>query len=317
MMIARSQHNGLVAEIRRVWRPGRPVDADATLGALARGRHDPVARRLAAHDWFLTGRTPQGPGSMRLAVRAELAEVRCAAWGPGAQWLLESAPVLLGEQDDPTGFRPVHDVLAEAWRRHGAGWRVPRTGLMAESVIPAVLEQRVTGKESRHAWRSLCRDHGEVAPGPTPRGMWLVPDWERLRQVPSWWWRRHGVDAARSKTLIRVARAADSIEACAEIPVTVARHRLAAIPGIGVWTVAEVASRALGDADAVSVGDFHLAAAVVFTLTGRRGGTDLEMLELLAPYRGHRQRAQRLVEVAGSHQPRRGPRATIPTHWRG
>ena len=62
--------------------------------------------------------------------------------------------------------------------------------------------------------------------------------------------------------------------------------------------------------DAVSVGDYHL--------PGRRLGagraarsTTPGMLELLAPYAGHRYRAARLVELSGVRPPRRGPRIPV------
>jgi 3-methyladenine DNA glycosylase/8-oxoguanine DNA glycosylase len=86
------------------------------------------------------------------------------------------------------------------------------------------------------------------------------------------------------------------------------------VPGVGVWTAAETAQRALGDADAVSVGDYHLAAFVGWALTGERTD-DAGMLALLEPYRGHRYRAVRMLELHVPPQPRRGPRA-VPRDYR-
>ena len=74
-----------------------------------------------------------------------------------------------------------------------------------------------------------------------------------------------------------------------------ARRRLRALPGVGAWTAAEVTALALGDADAVSVGDFHLPHVVSWALAGERRGSDERMLELLEPYRGHRGRVIRLL----------------------
>ena len=91
--------------------------------------------------------------------------VEATAWGPGAEWALDSVPALLGDGDDPAGFVPHHPVVREAWRRH-AGWRVPRTGLVLEALAPAVLEQKVTGHEAWRGWRLLVRKYGEPAPGP-------------------------------------------------------------------------------------------------------------------------------------------------------
>ena len=85
---------------------------------------------------------------------------------------------------------------------------------------------------------------------------------------------------------------------------------MTAFPGIGQWTAAEVARTALGDKDAVSVGDYHLPSLVAWALAGERRADDARMLELLEPYRGQRARVIRLLEVSGVGPPRRGPRMT-------
>jgi 3-methyladenine DNA glycosylase/8-oxoguanine DNA glycosylase len=72
--------------------------------------------------------------------------------------------------------------------------------------------------------------------------------------------------------------------------------------------VAEVARVALGDTDAVSVGDFHLKHLVTWALAREPRGTDERMLELLVPYRPHRGRVQRLLEASGIKAPAFGPR---------
>jgi len=92
-----------------------------------------------------------------------------------------------------------------------------------------------------------------------------------------------------------------------------ARRRLRALPGIGPWTAAEVTALALGDPDAVSVGDFHLPHVVSWALAGEPRGSDERMLELLEPYRGHRGRVLRLLQLAGITAPRFGPR--MPLRW--
>jgi 3-methyladenine DNA glycosylase/8-oxoguanine DNA glycosylase len=220
---------------------------------------------------------------------------------------------MLGADDDPVGFAPDHPVLAAAWRRYG-GWRVPRTGLVLESLVPAVLEQKVTGSEARQAWATLLRWHGEPAPGPAPAGMRVPPSAAAWRAVPSWDWHRAGVDAARSRAVVSAAMVARRLEEATALPPAEALARLRTVPGVGVWTAAETAQRALGDADAVSVGDYHLAAFVGWALTGERTD-DAGMLALLEPYRGHRYRAVRMLELHVPPQPRRGPRA-VPRDYR-
>ena len=91
-----------------------------------------------------------------------------------------------------------------------------------------------------------------------------------------------------------------------------AREALTSLPGVGVWTAAETAQRAFGDADALSVGDYHLAKVVGWSLLGHPID-DAAMVELLEPLRPHRHRAVRLFEVSGlARNPRFGARQAIP-----
>jgi 3-methyladenine DNA glycosylase/8-oxoguanine DNA glycosylase len=294
-------------ETTRVWRAGRPVDVHLTLGSLRRGAGDPAYRTTPDGAVWRTARTPEGPGTLRLAVRRTDGTVEAAAWGPGRRWLLETVPPLLGEDDDPTGFVPAHPVLREAARR-ALGWRVTRSGLVFEALVPAVLEQKVTGTEARRSWRELLRSFGSPPPGPAPAGMRVVPAPDEWARVPSWDWHRAGVDGKRSRTIVLAAQVAARLEETLTMPRDEAARRLRAVPGVGAWTAAEVMQRAHGDPDAVSVGDFHLPNLVGWALAGRPVDDD-GMLELLEPYRGHRYRAVRLVELSsGARPPRRAPR---------
>jgi 3-methyladenine DNA glycosylase/8-oxoguanine DNA glycosylase len=105
-----------------------------------------------------------------------------------------------------------------------------------------------------------------------------------------------------------VAARAAWFEDVVDLPLEAAHARLRSVPGIGPWTVAEVAVRALGDRDAVSVGDFHLPSLVTWALAGERKGTDARMLELLEPYRGERAIVVKLLELGAQGPSRRGPR---------
>ncbi len=298
--------------LARTWTPGRPVQLAATLGPLRRGGGDPTFRYdgpgRGGGIWRGT-RTPDGPATLRLTVRPADGEVQATAWGSGASWLLDGLPTMLGAEDDPSGFELRHPVLRDTHRAH-AGWRVPRTRQVLEALAPAVLEQKVTGGEAFRAWRALVRGYGERAPGPAgvvPPDLWVAPDGPTWARIPSWDWHRAGVDLSRSRTLVVAAGRAGRLEALVDRAAGEAATALRTLPGIGVWTAAEVGQRALGDADAVSVGDYHLARRVGHALVGEPVDDDA-MLELLEPYRGHRYRVQRLVELSGLGPPRRGPR---------
>lgn len=293
----------------RTWRPGRPVDLRATLGPLRRGSGDPTHREDALGAVWRATRTPDGPATLRLWVRPDLGEVRAQAWGSGAGWALDSVPELLGGADDPAGFDPAHPLVREVWRRH-PGWRVPRTRRVLESLVPAALEQKVTGREAWRGFRILVRTYGERAPGPAgvvPAGLYVPPGARRWATIPSWAWHRAGVDLSRSRTVVTAAGTAGRLERLVDASPADAATRMRALPGVGAWTSAEVAQRALGDPDAVSVGDFHLPKLVGYALSGERVD-DAGMLELLEPYRGHRYRVVRMVELSGVGYPRFGPR---------
>ncbi|WP_069816270.1 DNA-3-methyladenine glycosylase family protein [Streptomyces sp. TP-A0874] len=297
-----TQHTAAAARVRR-WTPPWPLDLGLTLRPLRRGPGDPAFRVTADGSVWRASRTPEGPGTLRVASGA--GQVVAEAWGPGAEWLLERLPALLGADDDPAAFTPRHRLLHEAHRRH-PGLRLTRTGLVLESLIPSVLEQKVTSDEAYRSWRRLLQRHGEPAPGPEP--MRVMPTARGWAVIPSWEWHRAGVDSKRSQTIVRAAQVARRLEEATGMELAEASRRLRLIPGIGPWTAAEVLQRSNGAADAVTVGDLHLPRIVGYALTGLRGADDARMLELLSPYEGQRHRACRLIMLSGRIPPRRAPR---------
>jgi 3-methyladenine DNA glycosylase/8-oxoguanine DNA glycosylase len=246
-----------------------------------------------------------------MALHSDRDSVQAQAWGPGADWLLDRLPLLLGARDDWStldlaGQPRLRDVL-----RRRPGMRLPATGLVLDTLVPTVLEQRVTGNDARRAWRLLLHRFGQPAPGPMT-GMRVPPSPRVLLDIPTWDWHRLGVDSARQRAVRAAATVASRLEECVDLAPSAALARLRVVPGIGIWTAAETAQRAFGDPDAVSVGDYHVKDIVVHFLTGRPRGSDAEMLELLEPWAGQRQRVVRLIELAGVGKPRFGPRlATV------
>ncbi|MFD3695543.1 DNA-3-methyladenine glycosylase family protein [Streptomyces sp. NPDC058646] len=290
--------------LTRGWRPGGPVDLGLTLGPLRRGPADPTFRTTPDGSVWRATRTPQGPATLRVAAAAG-EEIHAEAWGPGAEWILDRLPALLGAGDDPAAFVPRHRLVHASHRRR-PGLRLTRTGLVLETLVPTVLEQKVTADEAYRAWRRLVRWYGEPAPG--PQDLFVMPSARGWATIPSWDWHRAGVDAKRSDTIVRAARVAHRLEEAAGMPPAQAAARLEAVPGIGPWTSAETLQRSNGDPDAVTTGDLHLPGIVGYALAGDRDADDAAMLELLAPYAGQRHRAARLILLAGRTPPRRTPR---------
>ncbi|SDL19661.1 DNA-3-methyladenine glycosylase family protein [Streptomyces indicus] len=289
----------------RTWTPTAPFDLGLVVGPLRRGPADPTFRVTNGTVWRAT-RTPEGPATLRLTRSST--GIEAAAWGEGADWLLDRLPHLLGDTDDPGAFTPRHRLVADSHRRR-PGLRLLRTGLVMESLIPSVLEQKVTTDEAYRAWRILVRKYGEQAPGPDGMpDLYVMPEPATWRMIPSWDWHRAGVDNKRAQTILRAVRVAPRLEEAVALDPQAARKRLELVPGIGPWTSAETVQRTHGAPDEVTVGDLHLPGIVGYALAGERDADDARMLELLEPYRGQRHRAARYILLTGRTPPRRTPK---------
>lgn len=275
-----------------------PIDLVGTLAPIAHGRGDPTIRFGADGIWRAT-RTGDGPATLRISEAK--GGVLVAAWGPGAAAALAGAADLVGANDDPSPLQPHHPLLADLARRH-RGLRLTRTNQPFEALLPAICEQKVTGVEARAAFRGIVRAHGEPAPG--PGGLRLAPAPDVLARLPYFAFHPLGLERRRADVVVAASRLAPRLSGLSEDEVLL---RLDALPGIGPWTLAEVARVAFGDPDAVSIGDYHLPNVVAWALAREPRADDARMLELLEPYRGQRGRVQRLLEVSGIQAPRYGP----------
>jgi 3-methyladenine DNA glycosylase/8-oxoguanine DNA glycosylase len=276
-----------------------PIDLAATLRPLAHGRGDPTMRFSADGIWRAT-RTPAGTATLRL--QATPGGVRAAAWGPGAERVIAELPDLVGVTDDPSALEPRHRILADLVLRL-AGLRLTRSNRPFEALLPAICEQKVTGIEARAAFRAIVRRYGEPAPG--PGGLRLAPEPSVLAGLPYFAYHPFGLERRRADIIRRASELMPRLETSAQAD---AYRLLAAVRGIGPWTLAEVGRVAFGDPDAVSVGDYHVPSLVAWALAGEPRADDARMLELLEPYRGQRGRVQLLLEASGIQPPRYGPR---------
>jgi hypothetical protein len=277
------------------------IDLALTLGPLRRGSGDPTMRVARGQVWRAS-RTPDGPVTIRFA-EAD-GGIQAEAWGPGAAWTLDRAPAWVGALDDPTAFAPAAGLVRDLHRRF-AGLR-PRRRPDRRAADPR--RPRAEGHRGRGPSRVRRMATALAEPAPGDAGLLLPPDPERLAMTPYERFHPFGIERRRAEVLRRLGAHAVWLDAAVDLPLHQAKERIGSLHGIGPWSVAEVARVSLGDADAVSVGDFHVPSVVTWALAREPRGTDERMLELLEPHRPHRGRVQLLLEAAGIRPPAFGPR---------
>jgi 3-methyladenine DNA glycosylase/8-oxoguanine DNA glycosylase len=272
------------------------------LRSTVRGTKDPVLVG-PTETWWVT-RTPEGPGTLQM-VRVSTDSIEAEAWGPGADWMLAQAPRLMGADDDLTGFEPPAE-LRRAWR--AKPFLLGRTDRLWDAIVGAVFGQKVQVANAHRARKLLARRHGEPAPGPRPG--WVLPAPEQVARMGYHQFHPLGVERKRAEILIRAAREMPRLERLTDGDWATADARLQQIRGIGPWTAALVTAAAMGNPDAVPVGDFHVPNTVAWVLAGEPRASDERMLELLEPYAGHRWRVVRLAKSNGP-APKYGPKLSL------
>ena len=304
--------------------PAAAADLDQVLGRLQRGADATLSRALGT--WWRTSRTPQGPALARFSPVGP--DVQVTGWGPGAAWVLDQAPRLLGREDDAEQFTDWVREQRPEWAALLASGpiRIGATDRIAEALAPAIIEQRVTGAEAFSSIRQLIRRFGEPVPGPEllpghpARALRIPPSGQQWAQIPSWEFVRAGLDRSRAQAVVRAYSRIDALERLLARTTGDATARgealqagLCSIPGIGPWTAAQVRQVVIGDPDAWSIDDYHVPTQVARLLGGPQAGPD-QAEALLADCRPHRYRVELLVARSPMAIQRHGPRRSLPTH---
>lgn len=245
----------------------------------------------------------QGAASARLW--ATEAGVSAELWGPGAEALAAALPAMLGHTDENPPLPPLPGDLA-ARLAPLRGLRMCLAPALWPSFLRVVLGQLVTHLEARRSWSGLLRAFGSPAPGPLP--LLLPPSPEQLANQNTAHIVALGVPDRLARTLRAGAQQARRLERARTAPPAQAAALLQSLPGVGPWTAQVLLRDAIGDPDAVPIGDYHLPHTVCWALAGEPRGDDARMLELLAPLAPNRGRFLRRLEAAGVHAPRYGPR---------
>lgn len=283
-----------------------PPDLRLTLGHLNGGTTHPDRPFTADLGWRAS-RAPTGPATLRLAVHGS--SILATAWGPGAEWALHHLPDLLGGGDDPDSFPTNGHRLMRQLKGRFRRLRIARTERIHEALVPVILGQVVTRTEAGRAERRLIEAYGDPAPGPEPLMLQPAPD--VLGRLSYEDFHPLGIGRNKARLIIEVSRRAARLEEATGMEPGAAQERLRAVKGIGPWSSALVVSEALGEPDAVPVGDYHLPNTVAWALAGEARATDSRMLELLEPFRPHRYRAALMLKLSGIGAPTYGPRTQV------
>ena len=288
-----------------------PYDLRQTLLTGDYGRHHPCVQLFGDDPRTVTlhqathAQTPhasEGPVSFRVQVRAADGEVAAEAWGPGADWFLESMPLLLGLDDRP----PALGGRLGRLQRRVPGVRQGRAPNVFELLVHTVIRQRVAWRDAVTTQREILRAHGQPAPGPLGLTLPLAPaQWHGLSATDL---AVTGLERKRARTILEVAARARHIAEWSTLAPAEFAAKIELLPGIGPWTSATVRAMGLGDVDAVPVGDYDLPSLVSWVLADEPRADDARMLELLAPWAGMRFRVVHQLWASGITAPRFGPR---------
>ena len=194
-----------------------PLDLPASLGPLVRGHGDRTIRVARDRACWAT-RTAAGPATVGLTVGR--GQLRVDAWGSGADIVLDRMPRLFSGGTD--GLADAADPRIAALSRRRPGVRILRTGAVMESLIAAILEQKVTGTAAHRAWHVLVRRQGDVAPGPAVVGLRVLPAPATLAALPYWAYHPLGLERRRADLIRAISREAAAFERLADGPLPAA-----------------------------------------------------------------------------------------------
>jgi 3-methyladenine DNA glycosylase/8-oxoguanine DNA glycosylase len=292
-----------------------------TVPMVDRARRGAVAVRVRPGLYRRAESSSSGPVILE-AVRCD-GRVEVQVWGAPStseedrERALDDARGWVGWYDDSPDLVELtvgHAALHRAARRVGTV-RLSRLPQVHEAVGRSVLGQLVQGTEARRSMSQLAAAIGQ----PAPHDLWCWPTSTAVGRTPAHAMRRCGI-SLRGATALHGSALDDPQLARLRTDFAALDRRLRAIRGIGVWTSAET-RLALGDPDAVSVGDDNLYETVCHALARTPPGecSDELMLELLEPYPRQRGRVIRLVvrAVGRGLLPRlrrRAPRAALSAH---
>ena len=189
------------------------------------------------------------------------------------------------------------------------GRRVPRTSDAAEFAVRAVLGQQVSTAAARTLAGRLVQAYGVPVNDPAGGLTHLFPSPAALAELDP---ERLAMPRTRRATVTTLvnALAAGDVDLGPGSDWHVARAKLAALPGIGPWTVETIAMRALGDPDAFVATDLGVRAAARVVGLPTADGALIKHAEAWRPWRAY---AVQYLWATGDHPINRLPVERTPT----
>ena len=236
-----------------------------------------------------TLRLPNGPGIVELrpgpeyiACQLALTDLRDLAMAISrCRRLLDldADPVAVGDQ------LSLDDALAPLVSK-APGRRVPRSVDAAEMAVRAVIGQQVSTAAARTHGARLAERYGEQVEDPSGGLTRLFPDIAVLAGGDA---AALAVPASRRQSVLALARAVagGTLDLGAGADWELARSGLAALPGVGPWTIEIVAMRGLGDPDAFTPTDLGVRHAAVATGLPASPAALIKRAERWRPWRAY------------------------------
>jgi AraC family transcriptional regulator, regulatory protein of adaptative response / DNA-3-methyladenine glycosylase II len=265
-----------------------PLAADTLLSFLG-VRAVPGIEAVRDGTYVRSVREAGGGSVVAMTPRTNHVDVRISADGsPDLDRLRERARRVLDLDADPVAIDAALalDPKLAALIARLPGIRVPGTFDGFELVVRAIFGQQVSVAGARTSLGRLVTTAGTPLERPSGGITHLFPTAERVAELPP---EAFGMPRARAQTIRRVAELVgrNELDLSGDSSSDVALGRLGGLPGIGPWTLAYVAMRALRDPDAFMVGDLGVRKGFEALGLGSTPRAILERAERWRPWRAY------------------------------
>jgi endonuclease III len=268
-----------------------PLDVNATFGVHCFGKYDATAFSNKGH--FTKCFSVEG-GVCVVRVDQVGRGVQVTVEGTGESLVRQALERSLAKNDGHDTFVPKHPLIAKLHMRL-SGMRIIEVPWAFDVACQTVLGQRVTAEDAMREFRRIAERYGTKY-----QDLVAFPPASLVATMPTWQLEQLGIDPKRARAMVALAREVVRRPGFWASPLL--PKVLASIRGIGPWTIGNIMGFAMGDPDALVLGDLHLPHVVTWALAEEPRGSDERMVELLQPFAG--QRLTRLLTGSNIKVPR-------------